>query len=146
MSPGGTGPPPGARPARAVLLGGLAIAVLAAGAAALFLRERHPAIHVSGRVVGQDGVPLAGVRIALEITPAEDEEESPAATVSTDTDAEGAFSLDFLPASPECWYRLTAFKAGYAPAEIDPADPEAGPITITMSVASAVSSPSPVAK
>jgi len=98
------------------VLAGIAAVLLAGAAAVLILQERHPPVHVSGRVTGPSG----------------SEEEAPTATVSTETDADGRFAIDVAPASPESWYRLTAQKPGFTPIELDPVDPDGGPVALAM--------------
>ena len=102
----------------------IAAAVLIAGiAVAYFVRqERMPRpVRIVGRTVGPGDRPLADVRITLEVSPGDSEEEAAIERVETRSDAKGDFSIDFVGHWRRASYRLDAQKPGYQKLSIEDA-------------------------
>jgi hypothetical protein len=106
---------------RLVLLA--AAVVLAAGAVVYFMRHERVSrpVRIVGKTVGPGDRPLADVRIVLEVTPGDSEEEAAVERVETLSDANGDFSINFVGHWKQASYRLEAQKPGFQKLSIEDA-------------------------
>ena len=113
----------------------VAAVLMAAVAVVVFVRrERGPKpLRIAGRTVGPAEAPLADVRIILEVTPGDTEEESRIERVETRSDAKGEFAINFIGHWSRASYRLEAQKPGFERLSIE--DPESlqNPVTLRLS-------------
>jgi VCBS repeat-containing protein len=111
----------------AVLVAGLA------GAAVWIFRGGPPqTVRIAGRTVGQDGRPLADVRITLEVAPNDAEEEGAVERAETLSDARGEFAIDYQGHWKRASYRLEARKAGYRELSIGAAETLKNPVVLKL--------------
>lgn len=109
-------------------------AIVVVGAGIFVMRERSPrAIRIAGRTIGPDGSPLADVRVTLEVSPSESEEETAVERVETQSDSRGNFSIDFRGHWRRASYRLEAQKPGFDKVSIDDVDSLKSPVTLRFS-------------
>jgi hypothetical protein len=118
----------------------LAAAVLAAAVAvavALFVRrERAPRpIRITGKTLAAGGAPLPDVRIVLEVTPGDSEDETAVERVETLSDAKGDFTIDFVGHWRRASYRLEAQKPGFQKLSIDDARSLSNPVILRLPAA-----------
>jgi hypothetical protein len=116
--------------ARLVLVLAAAV-VLVAG---IFLvRQRTPrTVRIAGRTLGPAGSPLSGVRVILEVSPTDSEEETAVERVETQSDAQGSFSINFQGHWRRASYRLEAVKPGFEKVSIDDAGSLKNPVTLRL--------------
>ena len=118
--------------ARLALVALAAIVVLAAGI--YVVRERSPrTVRIAGRTVGPGELPLSGVRVTLEVSPDDSEEETSVERVETQSDAQGNFSIAFRGHWRHASYRLEAQKPGFQELSIEDADRLRKPVTLKFS-------------
>ncbi|HJW14396.1 MAG TPA: carboxypeptidase-like regulatory domain-containing protein [Thermoanaerobaculia bacterium] len=117
------------RPAFLILVAAAALAA----AAILFLRSRPSGqLRIAGRTIAEDGAPLAGVRITLEVAPAETEEEKAVERVETVSDERGNFAINFQGHWRGASYGLEARKPGYRTLSVDDAETLKGPVLLRL--------------
>jgi hypothetical protein len=109
-----------------VLLAAAALAVPAC-------RQRGPEpVRITGRAIGAKGEPLADVRITLEISRGDTEDETAAERVETQTDARGEFSISYEGQWRQPSYRLYARKPGYRELSLEAPETRATPLTLKL--------------
>lgn len=110
--------------------------VLVVAAAALMVpacRQKGPQpVRISGRTIGTKGEPLADVRITLEISRGDTEDETAAERVETQTDARGEFSISYEGHWKRPSYRLYARKPGYRELSREVPESLAPPVTLKL--------------
>ena len=111
----------------------LVAAAALAASLLLFLREKPPRpVRLFGRTVAAGGLPVAGARVVLEVSPSGMEEETAIERVETRSDARGEFSIDFQGHWREATYRLEVEAPGYRKVSLDQADRVTGPILLRL--------------
>jgi hypothetical protein len=111
-----------------------AVVLLAAGI--FVVRGRSPrTVRIAGRTLGPGGSPLSGVRVILEVSPSDSEEETAVERVETQSDAQGSFSINFQGHWRHASYRLEAVKPGFEKVSIDDAGLLKNPVTLRLSQA-----------
>jgi VCBS repeat-containing protein len=107
-----------------------------AGAAVWILRGGPPRpVRVAGKTVGQNGQPLADVRVTLEVAPNDAEEEGAVERAETLSDARGEFAIDYQGQWRRASYRLEARKAGYRDLSIGSAETLKDPVILKLAPA-----------
>ncbi len=113
--------------------------VLVAAAAALAVpacrRSGPEPVRITGRTIGAKGEPLTDVRVTLEISPGDAEEETAAERVETQTDARGEFSISYQGHWRRASYRLYARKPGYREVSLEAPETLATPVTLKLAPA-----------
>ena len=84
--------------------------------------------------MGPGGSPLPGVRIILEVSPGDSEEEMAVERVETQSDAQGSFSINFQGHWRHASYRLEAQKPGFEELSIEDADSLKSPVTLRLNL------------
>lgn len=102
-------------------------------AAVLFTRGRSPkAVRIAGRTVGAGGEALPGVRITLEISPSDSEEDKAVERVETVSDERGNFAINFQGHWRGASYGLEARKPGYRTLSVDDAETLKSPVLLRL--------------
>ena len=115
---------------RRVLLAAAVVAVVAV-AVVMFTRREHAAgtVRITGRTVMAGDAPLSDVRIVLEVTPGDSEEDVAVERVETRSDGKGEFAINFVGHWSRASYRLEAGKPGFEELSFDNADSLKSPVT-----------------
>ena len=114
----------------------LAAAAIVVAAGIFFVRGRSPGtVRIAGRTVGPGGSPLSGVRVTLEVSPGDSEEETAVERVETLSDEKGDFSIDYRGHWRRATYRLEARKPGFQELSIEDAESLRKPVILRFNQA-----------
>ncbi len=105
------------------------LVVIAAGIYIVRARSLRP-VRISGRALSPGGTPLSGVRITLEVSPGDSEDEAAVERVETETDPEGNFSINFRGHWRQASYRLVAQKPGFQKLSVENVDSVKSALTL----------------
>jgi 5-hydroxyisourate hydrolase-like protein (transthyretin family) len=113
------------------------VLVAAAALAIPACRAKGPEpVRITGRTIGAKGEPLADVRVTLEISRGDTEEQMAAERVETRTDARGEFSISYQGQWRRASYRLEVRKTGYRNLSVEQAETLKNPVTLRLAPAS----------